>query len=113
MDIRVECATPDGLSGKKRFWFRGIFHLIGILGKSPFVSQLRKLESAPTQPHRGYRYGYDVLRRRVFSQFSWLEVDSIKMMFSRLTHQRVRLPPLPGRSAGVLRKLLGAGDIRY
>ncbi len=26
MDIRVECVTPDGLSGKKRVWFRGIFH---------------------------------------------------------------------------------------
>jgi len=29
VDIRVECVTPDGLSGKKRVWFRGIFHLIG------------------------------------------------------------------------------------
>ena len=46
MDIRVECVTPDGLSGKKRVWFRGIFHLIGILGESPFVSKLRKAESA-------------------------------------------------------------------
>ena len=34
VDIRVECVTPDGLSGKKRVWFRGIFHLIGILGES-------------------------------------------------------------------------------
>ena len=33
VDIRVECVTPDGLSGKKRVWFRGIFHLIGILGE--------------------------------------------------------------------------------
>ncbi len=33
MDIRVECVTPDGLSGQKRVWFRGIFHLIGILGE--------------------------------------------------------------------------------
>ena len=46
MDIRVECVTPDGLSGKKRVWFRGIFHLIGILGESPFVSKLQKAESA-------------------------------------------------------------------
>jgi len=46
VDIRVECVTPDGLSGKKRVWFRGIFHLIGILGESLFVSKLRKAESA-------------------------------------------------------------------
>ena len=46
MDIRVECVTPDGLSGKKRVWFRGIFHLVGILGESPFVSNLRMAESA-------------------------------------------------------------------
>ena len=46
MDIRVDCVTPHGLSGKKRVWFRGIFHLIGILGESPFVSKLRKAESA-------------------------------------------------------------------
>ena len=37
MDIRVESVTPDSLSDKKRVWFRGIFHLIGILGESPFV----------------------------------------------------------------------------
>jgi len=46
VDIRVEYVTPDGLSGKKRVWFRGIFHLIGIRGESPFVSKLRKAESA-------------------------------------------------------------------
>jgi hypothetical protein len=46
VDIRVECVTADGLSGKKRVWFRGIFHLIDILGESPFVSKLRKAESA-------------------------------------------------------------------
>ena len=46
MAIRVECVTPNGFSGKKRVWFRGIFHLIGILGESPFVSKLRKAESA-------------------------------------------------------------------
>jgi hypothetical protein len=44
--IRAECVTPEGLSGKKRVWFRGIFHLIGIPGESPFVSKLRKAESA-------------------------------------------------------------------
>jgi hypothetical protein len=31
---------------RKEIWFRGIFHLIGILGESPFVSKLRKAESA-------------------------------------------------------------------
>jgi hypothetical protein len=31
---------------KKEIWIRGIFHLIGILGQSPFVSKLRKAESA-------------------------------------------------------------------
>jgi hypothetical protein len=46
VDVRVECVTPDGLSGKKRVWFRGIFHLIGILVERPFVSKLRKAESA-------------------------------------------------------------------
>jgi hypothetical protein len=51
VDIRVECVTPDGLSGKKRVWFRGIFHLIGILGESPFVSKLRKAESAQHSVH--------------------------------------------------------------
>jgi hypothetical protein len=50
VDIRVECVTPDGLSGKKRVWFRGIFHLIGILGERPFVSKLRKAESAQHSP---------------------------------------------------------------
>jgi hypothetical protein len=44
VDIRVECVTPEGLSGKKRVWFRGDFHLIGILGESPFVSKLRMAE---------------------------------------------------------------------
>jgi len=52
VDIRVECVIPDGLSGKKRVWFRGIFHLIGILGERPFVSKLRKAESAQHSVHR-------------------------------------------------------------
>jgi hypothetical protein len=51
VDIRVECVTPDGLSGKKRVWFCGIFHSIGILGESPFVSKLRKAESAQHGMH--------------------------------------------------------------
>ena len=64
MDIHVECVTPDGLSGKKRVWFRGIFHLIGILGESPFVSKLRKAESAQ----------HSVLRNRcrLFAGRNWL-----------------------------------------
>jgi hypothetical protein len=31
---------------RKEICFRGIFHLISILGESPFVSKLRKAESA-------------------------------------------------------------------
>jgi hypothetical protein len=50
MDIRAECVTPDGLSGQKRVWFRGIFHLIGILGESPFVSKSRQAGSAQHSP---------------------------------------------------------------
>jgi hypothetical protein len=55
VDIRVEYVTPDGLSGKKRVWFRCIFHLIGIPGESPFVSKLRKVESARHSPFRMFR----------------------------------------------------------
>jgi hypothetical protein len=37
---------------RKEIWFRGIFHLICILGESPFVSKLRKAESAQQSvPH--------------------------------------------------------------
>ena len=56
MDIRVECVTLDVVSGKKRVWFRGIFHLVGIPGEGPFVSKLRKAESAQhrTQWTGGY-----------------------------------------------------------
>jgi hypothetical protein len=46
MDIRVECESLDGFSGRKRVESRGIVHLIGILGESQFVSKLRKAESA-------------------------------------------------------------------
>ena len=81
MDIRVECVTPDGLSGKKRVWFRGIFHLIGIPGESPFVSKLRKAESAQhSVPHdhwdnnavdpRKIAEDRQVGMRRVFKHFS-------------------------------------------
>jgi len=31
---------------RKEIWFRGMFHLIAILGQSPFVRKLRKAESA-------------------------------------------------------------------
>ena len=83
MDIRVECVTPDGLSGKKRVWFRGIFHLIGILGESPFVSKLRKAESAQQSVHPTGG------SRRVFEQFAWLGAGSAKLALPRHAHQRV------------------------
>jgi hypothetical protein len=73
VDIRVECVPPDGLSGKKRVWFRGSFHLIGILGESPFVSKLRKAESAQHSVHLTGG------TRRVFRQFAWLGVGSGKV----------------------------------
>ena len=44
MSIRVEYVTPDGLSGRKRVWIRGIFHLIGIPGECPSVIKSRKAE---------------------------------------------------------------------
>jgi hypothetical protein len=49
---------------RKEIWFRGIFHLIGILGQSPFVSKLRKAESAQHRVqwtlgnHQGQADGY-------------------------------------------------------
>ena len=62
---------------RKEIWFRGIFHLIGILGESPFVSKLRKAESAQHSVHhtRG--------RPRVFRHGSSFEVfrfDSESML---------------------------------
>ena len=36
---------------RKEIWFRGIFDLIGILAESPFVSKLRKAESAQHRVH--------------------------------------------------------------
>jgi len=40
---------------RKEIWFRGIFHLIGILGESLFVSKLGKAESAQQYLHRTAR----------------------------------------------------------
>src|SRR4029434_10487445 len=92
VDISVECITPDGLSGKKRVWFRGIFHLIGILRESPFVSKLRKAESAKHSPTREEHprgcfatCSGQVGMRRVFRHFSWLEVGSVKVALPRPT----------------------------
>ena len=82
MDIRVECVTPDGLSGKKRVWFRSIFHLIGILGESPFVSKLRKAESAqhsvqwtPGKLRRGHEGGYVPRFQAFFSALGFFRFD--------------------------------------
>jgi hypothetical protein len=74
VDIRVECVTPDGLSGKKRVWFRGIFHLIGILGESPFVSKLRKAESA--QHSVQWTGGYAPRFQAFFSALGFFRFDS-------------------------------------
>lgn len=83
MDIRVECVTRDGLSGKKRVWFRGIFYLIGILGESPFVSELRKAESA--QHSVQWTGGYAPRFQAGF----WLEASSGKVALSRPAHPQV------------------------
>jgi len=72
--IRVECVTPDGLSGKKRVWFRGIFHLIGILGESPFVSKLRKAENA--QYSVQWTGGYAPRFQTFFSALGFFRFDS-------------------------------------
>jgi hypothetical protein len=74
VDIRVECVTLDGLSGKKRVWFRGIFHLIGILGESPFVSKLRKAESA--QHSVQWTGGYAPRFQAFFSALGFFRFDS-------------------------------------
>jgi hypothetical protein len=75
-----------GLSGKKRVWFRGIFHLIGILGESPFVSKLRKAKSAQ---HSVHPTGGSL---RVFRQFAWLEASPGKVALSPPAHPRVTHP---------------------
>jgi hypothetical protein len=64
---------------RKEIWFRDIFHLIGILGESRFVSKLRKAESAQ---HRVHPMGGSL---RVFRQFSWLEAGSGKATSSHPT----------------------------
>ena len=83
VDIRVEGVTPDGLSGKKRVWFRGIFHLIGILGEGPFVSKLRKAESA--QHSLQWTGVYAPRFQAFFSALGFFRFDSE----SRPAHQRV------------------------
>ena len=103
MDIRVECVTPDGLSGKKRVWFRGIFHLIGILGESPFVSKLRKAESAQHSPLRGlplcgvrdvqWTGGYAPRFQAFFSALGFFRFDSE----SQPTHLPLTLTVSPSR----------------
>ena len=89
MDIRVECVTPDGLSGKKRVWLRGSFHLLGIPGESPFVSKLRKAESAQHSLQR--TSGYASRFQAFFSALGFFRFDSE----SRPAHQRVT--PTVGR----------------
>ena len=100
MDIRVECVTPDGLSGKKRVWFRGIFHLIGILGESPFVSKLRKAESA--QHSVQWTGGYAPRFQAFFSALGFFRFDSE----SQPTHLPLTLTVgwLLGYSRGLLKK---------
>ena len=66
---------------RKEIWFRSIFHFIGILGESPFVSKLRKAESAQ---HSGSR---QVGMRRVFSKFVGLEAGCVKVALSPPAHQ--------------------------
>ena len=68
---------------RKEIWFRGIFHLIAILGESPFVSKLRKAESAQ---HSVHLTGGTL---RVFRHFARLEIDSDKIALSRPAHQQV------------------------
>ena len=60
---------------RKEIWFRGIFHLIGILGESPFVSKLRKAESAQRSGRVGMRrtpYG----QSGIFLGFRFFRFDS-------------------------------------
>ncbi|HXQ35193.1 MAG TPA: hypothetical protein VN843_14350, partial [Anaerolineales bacterium] len=66
----------------KRVWFRGIFHLIGILGESPFVSKLRKAESAqhsvqwtPGKLRRGHEGGYVPRFQAFFSALGFFRFD--------------------------------------
>ena len=100
MDIRVECVTPDGLSGKKRVWFRGIFHLIGILGESPFVSKLRKAESA--QHSVQWTGGY---APRFLGFF-------LALGFSRFDGESTLLPTAANANCGLPQHVLHAQTIR-
>ena len=50
MDIRFQCGTPDGLSGKKRDLVSWYFSFDWHSWESPFVSKLRKSESAQHSP---------------------------------------------------------------
>ena len=68
---------------RKEIWFRGIFHLIGILGESPFVSKLRKAESAqhsvkwtPGKVRRGHEGGYAPRLQPFFSASGFFPFDS-------------------------------------
>jgi hypothetical protein len=54
---------------RKEIWFRGDFHLIGILGESPFVSKLRKAESA--QHSIKWTGGYAPRFQAVFLAQAW------------------------------------------
>jgi len=59
---------------RKEIWFRGIFHLIGILGESPFVSKLRKAESA--QHSVQWTGGYAPRFQAFFSALGFFRFDS-------------------------------------
>ena len=59
---------------RKEIWFRGIFHLIGILGESPFVSKLRKAESV--QHSVQWTGGYAPRFQAFFSALGFFRFDS-------------------------------------
>jgi hypothetical protein len=102
VDIRVECVTPDSLSGKKRVWFRGIFHLIGILGESPFVSKLRKAESA--QHSTQWTGGYAPRFQAFFSALGFFRFDSESQpTHLPLTRAVGTLHTQPGKILGAMR----------
>jgi hypothetical protein len=74
VDIRVECVTLMVSLARKEIWFRGIFHLIGILGESPFVSKLRKAEIA--QRSVQWIGGYAPRFQAFFSALGFFRFDS-------------------------------------
>jgi len=59
---------------RNEIWCRGIFHLIGILGESPFVSKLRKAESA--QHSVQWTGGYAPRFQAFFSALGFFQFDS-------------------------------------